>query len=82
MRLCLLCCVLLLSGCGRDPVVITPPPPPVPPDLLQPCSGYTGPKPSTEGQWIDAAGAEMRGRHCANDRLETIAEILKPTGPR
>lgn len=82
MRLCLLCCALLLIGCGADPIVVTPPPPKVPADLLMPCAGYTGPHPSNEGQWSDAAVAEVRGRHCANGRIKAIAEILKPTGPR
>ena len=82
MRLCLLCCALLLSGCGPDPIAVTAPPRQVPADLLQGCAGYTGPLPNTEGQMSDALVAEVRGRHCANGKLEAIAKILEPTGPR
>ena len=82
MRLYLLCCALLLGACGLDSIVVTAPPPKVPADLLQGCAGWTGPRPSNEGQWADAAWAEMRGRYCANGRIETIAEILNPSGPR
>ena len=76
MRLCHLCLVLLLSACSdrvSDPVV---PPPQVPADLLQPCAGYTGPLPQTEGQISDALIAEARGRRCANGKLGAVAEIL------
>jgi len=48
----------------------------VPADLLQGCSGYTGPVPKNEGQLSDALVAEMRGRHCANGKLAAIDEIL------
>ena len=83
MRLCLLCCALLLSGCGvPDSIVVTPPPRQVPADLLQGCAGYTGPHPSNEGQWSDAAVASEYGRICANARIKSIAKILEPTGPR
>ena len=83
MRLCLLCCALLLTGCTeRDNVTITAPPRQVPPDLLQGCAGWTGPPPQNEGQLSSALVAEVRGRSCANTRIEAIAEILEPTGPR
>ncbi|WP_417701971.1 hypothetical protein [Pseudophaeobacter sp.] len=52
------------------------PPPRVPADLLQPCAGYTGPLPQTEGQISDALIAEARGRRCANGKLATVAEVL------
>ncbi|WP_417699862.1 hypothetical protein [Pseudophaeobacter sp.] len=52
------------------------PPPNVPADLLQPCAGYTGPLPQTEGQISDALIAEARGRRCANARLAAVGEIL------
>ncbi|MFC4215097.1 hypothetical protein ACFP4H_14005 [Pseudophaeobacter arcticus] len=52
------------------------PPPNVPADLLQPCAGYTGPLPRSEGQMSDALIAEARGRSCANGKLEAVAEIL------
>jgi hypothetical protein len=52
------------------------PPPRVPADLLQPCAGYTGPVPQSEGQFSDALIAEARGRSCANGKLAAVAEIL------
>ncbi len=76
MRLYPLCLVLLLSACSdraSEPVI---PPPRVPADLLQPCAGYTGPLPQTEGQISDALIAEARGRRCANGKLATVAEVL------
>jgi len=82
MRLYPLCCALLLSGCGPDPIAVTAPPPQVPPDMLQGCVGWTGPRPSDEGQWADAALAEKRGRHCANGKLAAIDDILNGSGPR
>jgi len=54
----------------------------VPADLLRGCAGYTGPVPNNQGQLSDALVAEVRGRHCANGKLEAIATILEPTGPR
>jgi len=59
-----------------------PPAPKVSADLLQPCVGYTGPVPSSEGQISDALIAEARGRNCANGKLATVAEILNSTGPQ
>ena len=76
MRLCLLCCALLLSGCLRAPEVVAPPPA-VPADLLRPCEGYIGPMPRIEGQLSDALIAEARGRACANGRLEAVRQILE-----
>ncbi|WP_122073719.1 hypothetical protein [Pseudophaeobacter sp. EL27] len=77
MRLYPLCLPLLLTGCfGPESEPVTPPPR-VPPDLLQPCAGYTGPVPQSEGQISDALIAEARGRACANGRLATVAEILE-----
>ncbi|MCD9148659.1 hypothetical protein [Pseudophaeobacter flagellatus] len=52
------------------------PPPQVSADLLQPCAGYTGPVPQSEGQISDALIAEARGRTCANGRLAAVAEVL------
>ena len=75
MRLCLLCCLPLLTACLKspDPVVVAPR---IPADLLKPCSGYTGPVPQSEGQISDALIAEARGRACANGRLATVGKIL------
>ncbi len=81
MRLYPLCLPLLLTGCfGSDSEPITPPPR-VPADLLQPCVGYIGPRPKTEGQLSDAMVAEARGRSCANGKLQTISEILNHISP-
>ena len=82
MRHCLLCCLPLLSACSDldNPQIIQPPK--VPADLLQPCAGYTGPVPSSEGQISDALLAEARARGCANEKLATVAEILNSTGPQ
>lgn len=77
MRLYLLCLPLLLTGCfGRDSDPILPSPR-VPVDLLQPCSGYTGPLPQTEGHLSNALIAEARGRACANGKLATVGKILE-----
>lgn len=80
MRLCLLCSLLLLTGCSERDSESIKPPPDVPADLLQPCAGYTGLLPRTEGQISDALVAEAKGRACANSRLVTIGEILKGSG--
>lgn len=72
MRRCLIICAGLLAGCGPDPA----PDLHIPPDLLQPVAGWTGPAPQTEGQLIDAAAAEKRGRQRANAQIRAIAEIV------
>ena len=81
MRLYPLFLLLLLTGCSQPATEVVIPPPNVPADLLQPCTGYTGPLPQTEGQISDALVAEARGRSCANGKLATVADILKPSGP-
>lgn len=62
----------LLSGCGAAdaPAALH-----IPADLLAPVPGWTGPVPRTEGQLIDAAAAEKRGRERANMQIEAIARI-------
>jgi hypothetical protein len=81
MRLCHLCLVLLLSACSDQASEAVMPPSRVPADLLQPCAGYTGPLPQSEGQISDALIAEARGRRCANGKLRTVSEILPPPQP-
>jgi len=82
MRLCLLCCALLLTGCGGEQIVVAPTPHNVSADLLTKCPGYTGPVPQDEGQLSDALLAEVRGRHCANGKLAAVDDILNGGGPR
>lgn len=77
MSRCLIICAVLLSACGPDPIMIHSRPP-VPADLLAPAPGWTGLPPSTEGQLIDAAAAEKRGRQMCNGQLLTITDILTP----
>lgn len=69
--------VLLLSACGRNEPLNVPPAQ-VPADLLTGCSGYSGPTPATKEQFAEATVAEWRGRHCANRKIATIAEIIGP----
>jgi hypothetical protein len=71
MRLCLTICLALLAGCGREAATVH-----FPADLLQPAPGWLGPAPRTEGQMIDAAVAEKRGRERANAQLEAIGQIV------
>jgi hypothetical protein len=71
MYRCLIACALLLSGCGTEPGGII-----VPPDLLIPAPGWTGPVPRTAGELMDAVAAEKRGRELANARIGTLSTIL------
>lgn len=71
MRLCLTICLALLAGCGREAAPVH-----IPADLLQPVAGWQGPAPRTEGQLIDAAVAEKRGRERANAQIEAIGQIV------
>ena len=82
MRLYPHCLPLLLGACSDRASEVVIPPPRVPPDLLQPVPGYTGPVPQTEGQLSDALIAERRGRQAANAKLSTIGEILNEEKPR
>lgn len=71
MNRCLIACALLLSACGTEPGGIV-----VPPDLLIPAPGWTGPAPRTAGELMDAVAAEKRGRELANARIEAIHSNL------
>lgn len=66
MRLCLIICAALLSGCGRS----------VPPDLLTPAPGWEGPTPATESQFARAGAAEKSGRLMCNRQLGAIGGML------
>jgi hypothetical protein len=77
MRRCLIIFAMLPAACGPDPQTIIATPP-VPADLLAPAPGWTGRPPATEGQLIDAAAAEKRGRLICNGQLLTIADIITP----
>lgn len=68
MRLCLIICAMALAGCGPEPATI-------PAELVEPCPGWQGARPATEGQLIRAALAEKGGRQCANGKLAAIAAL-------
>lgn len=72
MRRCLIISALLLAGCGPKPVAA----PVIPADLLTPCVGWQGPRPSTEGQFARAALAERTGRLACNEKIRSIGEIV------
>jgi len=72
MRHLILACCLLLAACGPDPATV------IPPDMLTPCAGWTGPTPATQGELLRAGLAERTGRLCANDKLASIGEIVGP----
>lgn len=65
MRRLAIICLVLLAACGPEAPAIA---------LLDldPCPGWTGPRPGTEGQFARAAAAEKAGRLCANEKLETV----------
>lgn len=68
MRRCLIICAMALAGCGPDAATI-------PAELLDPCPGWQGRRPATEGELIRAALAEKGGRRCANSKLAAIAAL-------
>jgi hypothetical protein len=76
MRRLVLCLTLLLTACGAAETRLVIVPHNVPADLLSPCLGWQGPRPSSEGQWVKAAIAEVAGRRCANSKLSAVGEIL------
>lgn len=65
---CLIICVTLLAGCGREP-------PPVSLLDIAPCPGWTGPPPVTERGLARAAAAERAGRICANAKLAALRDM-------
>jgi hypothetical protein len=69
MRHCLIICAMLLASCGPDLPRAT-----IPPELLEQCEGWQGPI-ITEGDFVDAAAAEKRGRLICNARIAAIGEI-------
>lgn len=77
MRPCLIILALSLAACGRDPAV-TIAPAVIPPDLLLPPRGYTGPTPRTEGQLADAAAATLGALNQCRGQLLAISDIATP----
>ncbi|AZB58675.1 hypothetical protein [Cereibacter sphaeroides] len=73
MRLYPIILAALLAACGPEPSAR----PYVPPDLLVAPPGWTGPSPRDEGQLIDAAAAEKRGREQCIGQLLAVAEIVQ-----
>lgn len=76
-----LICAALLAGCGAEPAPVVVAPPPIDPGLLQACPGWQGPAPRTEGELIDAAAAERRGRLRCNAQLNAIEMIVNLPNP-
>ena len=70
-------CALLLASCGPETRPI-PAQAMIPADLLAPCPGWEGTPPATEGQLVDAAAAEKRGRERCNAQLAAIHQIVTP----
>jgi hypothetical protein len=44
---------------------------------MEPCPGWSGPRPTTEGHFARAAAAEMAGRLCANAKLQTVRAAVE-----
>ncbi|ULB08759.1 hypothetical protein ORIO_02255 [Cereibacter azotoformans] len=74
MRLFPIILAVLLAACGPD---LPRGAAYVPPDLLTAPAGWTGPSPRDEGELIDAAAAEKRGREQCVGQLIAIAEIVQ-----
>lgn len=77
MRHCLIIWPLLLAACGHEPARAVLSPPPISADLLVQRPGWTGPTPTQDGQFVDAAAAEKRGRLQCNGQLFTIAQTIE-----
>lgn len=73
MRRLTIICAVALAGCGNEPVAS-----PIPADMLQPCAGWTGRSPETQGELLRAALAERSGRLCANEKLESVRQVAWP----
>lgn len=73
----LLICTALLAACGPRPAPVVVASPLIDPGVLQPAPGWQGPTPRNEGELIDAAAAERRGRLSCNAQLSTIEMIIK-----
>lgn len=43
---------------------------------LVPCKGWTGPTPTTEGQFADATAATLHAKDCDERKMTTAAVIL------
>lgn len=69
MRRLKIICALALADCGNDPPIAAP----IPPEMLQPCPGWEGLPPQTQGELLRAALAERTGRLCANEKLASIS---------
>lgn len=72
MRRLTITCAMALAGCGSEPPAQTP----IPADMLQPCPGWTGRPPQTQGELLRAALAERTGRLCANEKLLSLSALL------
>lgn len=72
MRRLMIICAVALAGCGNEPVAS-----PIPPGMLQPCAGWTGRPPETQGELLRTALAERTGRLCANEKLGSIAALMQ-----
>ena len=73
MRRCLIILTMLLAGCGANR---QPPLSPLALLDLEPCEGWTGPRPTSEGQFARAAAASEAGRLCANEKLATVRTAI------
>ncbi len=65
MRHLTIICAMVLAGCGGDRPIAAP----IPTDMLQPCPGWEGRPPQTQGELLRAALAERTGRLRCNEKL-------------
>lgn len=76
MRLLMITSMMLLASCGPGKVSLVPVEVSIPEKLLQQQSGWTGPAPTTNEEFAEAARAEIAGRRRANQNLASIAKIV------